>query len=103
VNHEGQYRIVIEENDRVVTDKTISDPFITTTLIPKGLGAAFLVLFGKLKLVVNVRGSIGAHRVVFGGEYFVDSTAKSKPIEGLTDSDNEKLNRAFKNAEPLKP
>ena len=60
------YWILITENGGAIESRGIDDPFIHTVIRPRGLRAAFLVLFGWLEWRIHVTGSAEAHRRVFG-------------------------------------
>lgn len=62
---EEQYRVRVHENDRLIGDDLLHDPFIRTRIHPRGLKAALLVLFGRLKLEVWADGSKDSHKRVF--------------------------------------
>jgi len=68
-NHEKQYRIIVRENGVLIDDQQLDDPFITTSLRPKGWRAAWDALRGRMILNVSVRGTDAAHRIVFTGDY----------------------------------
>lgn len=59
----------IWENGKIISEANVDDPFVRTTIVPKGWSAAWLVLRGKLTFQVVVDGTQAAHRVVFRGDY----------------------------------
>ena len=58
------FEVVVRENEKVIEYKARPDPFIQTTLVPRGLKAAWMVLRGKLVLTVNVFGTKEAEKAI---------------------------------------
>ena len=50
-------------------NKPLHDPFIHTTIAPRGWRVALAVLRGRYKLFVKVHGTDEAHRAVFQSDY----------------------------------
>lgn len=69
VTNEGQYSLVVKENNNILDKKSLDDPFITTIIRVRGWRAAWLALRGRLEFVVRVDGTPAASRVVFMGDY----------------------------------
>ena len=73
-----QYSVTIFEGTKGrgpikrLSTQTISDPFIRTTIRPRGWRVALAVLLRRYELVVNVGGEAAAFRVVFRGDYTPD-------------------------------
>ena len=72
MTHEKQYEVQIYENDSTLSLLTVDDPFVHSTVHPRGWRVAWAVLRGKYAIRFHVRGSREAHRVVFRGDYTPD-------------------------------
>ena len=57
----------VEEKE--IAGHEVDDPFITSTIRPKGWRVAWAVLLGRYRLRVIVDGTPAAYRVVFTGDY----------------------------------
>ena len=88
--HEKQYSYRIEEHApgicSVLNEKTCDDPFIRTTIIPRGWKAALLVLRGKLKFRIEVNGTRKAYEIVFGSDYTPDQEEPRIVMQGASSS-----------------
>lgn len=62
------YRLQIRENDKVITDQPLHDPFITTTIKISPINV-LRILLGRYKLVINVSGNREAMNIVMGSDY----------------------------------
>ncbi len=80
-----QYRLQIEETTfkerEALTDMLIEDPFITTSVRPRGWRAALAVLFGRYEIRLHVKGSRDSLRRVFW-PYDQDKPAGKEGGEG---------------------
>jgi hypothetical protein len=75
----GQYHVTISEGMQgrhgpltKISGQTIDDPFIRSTIRPKGWRVALAVLLRRYEVVVRVGGEPAAYGVVFGGDYTPD-------------------------------
>jgi hypothetical protein len=72
-DHVGQFEQTTEENGRLIHTQVIDDPFIRTTLRPRGWRTAWQVLRGKFELVIRVNGKHNAvYRAVLAADYTPD-------------------------------
>jgi hypothetical protein len=55
---DNAYTVTVRENHRTVSVDTVEDPFIRTTLHPKGIRAALGVLFGTYSVTVWVSATL---------------------------------------------
>lgn len=69
VNSEKQFTVHIWENDHLLNSLEIDDPFVHSTIVPKGWRTALRVLFGRCKFRVVVGGSRKAVANVFTSDY----------------------------------
>ena len=72
MNHEGQFRVQVFENDREITNQIIDDPFVNTTINTElSRWGAFKAIFRPFtaRFRVYVSAERAAYGVVFGGDY----------------------------------
>lgn len=90
-DNKGQYRVLVRERavrrgrlrGAELENRVIDDPFITTTIRPKGWRAALAVLLGRYEIVVRVDGEPAAYRVVFRGDYSPDDESLPRSVQGV--------------------
>jgi hypothetical protein len=85
LSNEKQYEFKIWENDNLINSGQIDDPFIHSTIVPKGWRIAWAVLRGKIKYRVHVGGTRAAFRAVFRSDYTPDPEGP-KSVMGTYDA-----------------
>ncbi len=81
IHEKEQFRVIITEGGKVISDRPIFDPIHSTTIkIPRGLRNAWIMLFRGIDLGVRIDATHEATKVIFNGDYSPCEDSKRETI-----------------------
>lgn len=85
IGDEPQFRMIVEENGKILSDEKLFDPFIRSEIKIKGWKAAWIILRKGITYRVHIGGTREAVAVVFDGDYKALPPAPATPNAEATE------------------